>query len=661
MINVKKHKTSIWLIALLFVLSLIFAVAPLTAKVAYAAEGDAQISGIAPSSFIDSDSLHGVTLTENQAVQGTDSAVTLDGGRKGLLLRATQTGKDAIGSSFAFANEMAGTFTLDFRVFSQKTWAGERSTGTWGDDNFNPWLDLKEIGVKFTDAVSGKSFTVMVNGGVLWSNQSTMMSVKTGEMSKGVAWKYPDYSYDQTPKIDSTGGYKTILYGTSFSNYGVSKYSAAYTMDADGGCSSVLEFDPTTMKVYGYAKNTSYEQVKVEVADLTNTDMFSSYAHDLSGFTKYTVEIEFTDVTANDNEATGSAYERTAQMLIYSLNGVLLDSSNGGITKTTLAKPVIVTEAKEAFINEELDVTPLVYDPVDGYIPYVGAVSYSTASNPTPVSVTADANGRYYIALDSYEDVTVFYDGVTPSVGIAGEPASITFKVEDKSAPILVFAEGVKASEALDFDNKKPVIDVSDVIASTEQDFKTITTCVKYVETPSGKKFENYLNPFAEEGTYKVYYSAIDNFGNETILIREIKRGNLKPTITAESELTGTLNKGINLAPTATSWDGKALTVDVKIYKDGVLFSDKTSFKPPFVGEYKVVYTAVDEDGNTAEKEVALTVSEISSDTSSENSSASSGGCSGTIATQSAVLIFAVLLPMAFVISRRKNSNQEGK
>lgn len=318
------------------------------------------------------------TTTENYAYS---KSLTVDegvNGKKGVLVTANKTGRDAEGSTFALQEKMTGNFEMDFRVFSETTYAykagsnggwthsitnnnvvsagyaDNNTTGAMANDNMNPFLDLKEVGIKFASATdASKYFIVYVRGTCVVSDcvaSATMASVYVTGDKYDLAGKDRGYGIFNNAdyKAQWYGWHATTIRGTTFSNY-----MATSTGDRTetATTSNLVKFDAENMKVYVNAGNggnnfAKYnETADVLVRDLTNNDWITdSYTN--GGFKTlsaedfangYNVSVCYSDVTDNDCVGTTSAFtkisepgqygtlsekhDRQANMVVYSVNG----------------------------------------------------------------------------------------------------------------------------------------------------------------------------------------------------------------------------------------------------------------------------------------------------------------------------------------------------
>ncbi len=326
---------------------------------------------------------YSVILSDAQISTSYGQSFAHDTGKVGVRFRSKASGTTAEGVGFAFADRMTGDFEMDFRVTSKETYRlKEGSSGGWthsiredGDfmqvtaDDMNPFLDLKEVAFTFTSATdSSKFFTVFVRGTCPKTYGQAFSSYATVYIPGDVTITEPGRGYGlpvgQTTMASQWWKNATLIGGTSFSNY-----TSLNSGTAAGGTttSNLVKFDATNMKVFVNANNagndyaTKNEVADILVRDLTNPSAADDYTNDrlatlsASDFANgYTVKVEYTDVT--DNATVGNtanlssisgpgqyatldeAYERYADMIIYSVNGTALTEETLQQLNTTVVK-----------------------------------------------------------------------------------------------------------------------------------------------------------------------------------------------------------------------------------------------------------------------------------------------------------------------------------
>ena len=279
--------------------------------------------------------------------------------RTGTLMKATKTGASAEGSSFNIKETQTDDFSMEFRVFSRSTYkqSSYGQTTHYGNasaianDLFNPFLDLKEVQFTFTSVSNPtQSFTVYFNGATSY------------------------FAYRTNVRASVNGGAKSsevVLTSTSFSNLdwyqGVAYNTVPNTVnfDVETGAITANNQAVYTLGASDLANYTSGYNVKITYADVTANDVtgnelalawntyeqtgdgysgplsdtFTNLSADVSGKdVRYSATVnggtfseKFTGYNASTgryigdlgyDEGVGTAYEREAQMLVYSVNGV---------------------------------------------------------------------------------------------------------------------------------------------------------------------------------------------------------------------------------------------------------------------------------------------------------------------------------------------------
>lgn len=577
---------------------------------------------------------------------GTENDIVTDDGKTGLLLEAKETGTAAEGSSYSFADTMSGLFSIDFRVWSAKTFAG--SWGVGGADRYsdeiNPYLDLKEVAITVTDADTGKNFTIYVSGAEKYKLCTPVARVQTGTMTEGKGICYNDYR-NTVKEIDNAYGYNTALCGASFSNVGCTGSAVS-----DGGISTKLEFDPADMCVYGYMIFDD-EICRIKIRDLSDADQVGGAENVLSGFTRYTVTVTFTDVTDNATQAGGETYERRARMLIYSLNGQKLGYTNGAMTNNSA--PVIAKGKTQVQSGESVDMTPFVYDVLDGNIAFNGTVSYIAPDTTTGTVTVKD--GRYTFIPDQVGTYTFIYEGnVADSEGLVAVSASTQLISVDATPPAISLNEGVESSVVVAYDkNAAPSVSINDVVATDNGGNVTITFVIDGPDN-TGK--------FAVTGVYTVTYTATDAAGNTSTVSRTIEVKDKTAPVIEVDKTEIRVGKGSTVViPTATATDDydSSVLVSVTVNKgDKVIEFTGDLFVADESGEYTITFEAVDVAGNIAEETVKVTVSEEQNENSgnAEEPAPSKSGCRGSIVGAGVLCGTIGIVAAVFVMSKRRKN-----
>ncbi len=442
-----------------------------------------------------------VSFDTNDVTVTADSLNAVDN-RRGLNFKSVASGTAAEGAGFAFNNVMYGNFETDFRVSSEKTYTPKSQKGYTHyvnnsslnqtmSDGINPYLDLKEVAFKFASATNpDKYFKVYFRGAQSTTAFSTTAYVyipgdtgafrlnENNEKIYGYGLSNQGrYPYDGTTEtFAGVATYKDIynstnIWGTSFSNY-----TATSSKDATAGAltSNLLKFDVSTMSVYvnsGTSYNTTNTSANVLLRDLaTNAGANPELA--LGSLSKddfvggYTVSVEFTDVTPNNYTGwtesefkmsdysqyvvNPTAYDRYANMTIYSVNGQALayetaGDSQSGITDTSA--PVIHAPTTALEPETQVDVTPNFYDVLDGNVIGVyGKVSYST-DGVSFTEIERNSDNKYLFTPSEFTTYTFKYEGFKDIAGRKAETLTVERKCE------LNFAMAVGASIRTAADN----------------------------------------------------------------------------------------------------------------------------------------------------------------------------------------------------------------
>ena len=330
-----------------------------------------------------------------------------DTGKSGVRIRSQKSGIEAEGSSFSFENDFQGDFEMDFRVTSKTPFTYKQgSTGGYThtlnanpdsaitNDNMNPFLDLKEVAIRFqSNSDLEKYFIVYIRGTCTagpenYNAANTSATVFVSGDTAGLTAPGRGYGIPvgATSYIPQWYKNSTNIGGTSFSNF-----TATSSKDRTEAptTSNLVRFDADDMKVYVNATNVgnpnsdarnSFADINtnadVLVRDLSNNDYINDdyTLKKLSTLSKedfadgYTVSVEFSDVTANDcvgdvNFCTAvsnpnqygtlsSAYDRYADMTVYSVNGTSFTDGNVALEGYATAK---VERAQSDFITYNTD------------------------------------------------------------------------------------------------------------------------------------------------------------------------------------------------------------------------------------------------------------------------------------------------------------------
>lgn len=595
-------------------------VATITAGIAicpiYTKVGIAEENMVTQSDFIGQ--TKEVTLTENYKL--SEVGLSLDPGRSGILISSEKTGDEAEGSGFRFSESFEGEFSLDFRIFSQKTYGenvnqnGENlyrpgtptSMGAqFGEDAINPYQDVKQVTFTFTDKATGKNFTLYLTGGARYWETLTRASVTTGTLKTPVGKKYSDLTYEKFMSMSTD--YQTLLHGTSFSNMGNS-YSNNYP-DADGGISSQIAFDPMTMKVFAYGRTKEGIVTKLEVIDLSNSEEVGmDNVIPKNSFGEYTVDVEFTDLVSNSfsqtytHEATGQtyhlqAYQRRANMVIYNINGQDLAYDEEGKIQDKVA-PKIVLRTQNLLAGETTKLDIVTVDTFDGEKEYTGKIKYYTSYDS--IKRTLLYNDGYYLNLKRAGILTLVLSGVEDSSGNRSKDVEYVIDITDDVKPIIAFVQDFPEKWDITDWSSRPIVGKADVSYSTNIEEKTLVLDFS-VTAPNGMVYTTGLLPYNLPGEYLIQYTVRDNFGNETKISRTLMVGDFTaPTIEANSIIVANVGEIVNLSAKSVEdyVDGKISDYSIAVYSGEERISSGKRFEAKTAGKYKVVYTAKDEAGN---------------------------------------------------------------
>jgi len=154
-------RTALAIAVLMFTLSIIGGLASIFSTKAFATGEKVNIVY----SSTDLNYAHGVTYTD-------------DDGKSGIQFTTVKSGNDAEGSSFSFGDTMTGTFDMDFRVTSEKAYTPVNTTAGWShylktgnghiyfNEDINAYLDLRQVGIKFTSATNPDKYFILYIYGV---------------------------------------------------------------------------------------------------------------------------------------------------------------------------------------------------------------------------------------------------------------------------------------------------------------------------------------------------------------------------------------------------------------------------------------------------------------------------------------------------------------
>ena len=357
----------------------------------------------------------GVTMSE-KSVSGTELK---DSTGKVLFPNEDKDGvklTSETGGEVAFVNRLAGTFEIDFRVWADTTMSN--------DDGFKNFADMsgynaREVAITISDGVN--EFTIHIAGGDIGHAAFPTAYVSYGNGTDRYAMKYSD----STGAFENyrMNGYGTWLIGSSFVNMARN----GVWVTSDKTISTRIGFDPATMEVYAYAykpgteteqkyviwklneKATSFAGIEDSDAAVANQPTIESFG------SNYTVSISMTAQSG-----------KTAQMVIYSVNGQKLQADHDGYIVNTAgpcaAQTPLVLPGETGKFYELPNVQ--YSDVLDGALSAV-----PTVMGPDGKAVELEQDGKGFTPAAKGE-YTVTY-AIKDAQGIAADAMTITITVSD--------------------------------------------------------------------------------------------------------------------------------------------------------------------------------------------------------------------------------------
>ena len=304
------------------------------------------------------------------------NADTLTSGEKdltGALMKANKTGTQAEGASFSVKETQTDDFSMDFRVFSKTSYKHNGITWEthWGDwnaiasDDYNPFLDLKEVQIVFTSVSDPlKTFTLHMRGGITFNANMTgaYVSVNGGStigtdpysVKPLYGTSFSNYSSDKA------GGEKATIYNSvgfdlqtgaitakSYNQWlSAEMVTTVYTLEtaelanyANGYTVSVKYADVTANSVTGNELAQAFATAQANAGiDTSRTETtFASISATVNGNTFNERYKEYNTTLGKYNgslcydEGVGTAYERVAQMLVYGINGMPVETESWAV------------------------------------------------------------------------------------------------------------------------------------------------------------------------------------------------------------------------------------------------------------------------------------------------------------------------------------------
>jgi len=524
---------------------------------------------------------------ENDYVVATN--VGLKDTRSGILLSSASSG-----ASIDISGEMVGVFEMDFRSFSKNAFSEKEaySTVETATDIINSALDLKTLTLKIRDIEDGDAFDIVIDGGSPMNYATPQASVRVNGKQVGSYLYVPYRARDvetmyansgNTTQANDLGRY-TSLYGTSFSNVAY----ASRTVVADKVESNIIGFNPETMQVY--SKSESGETTLIW--DLATGTLDGQVSDTLSVFEKYTVTLEFTNVTGG----------RTANLLIYSING----QSLAGETVTNLIGPnVFAYMDKNAVTSRQYVLAePNCFD----------ILGNATAS----IKVSANIDGEQISVYDKNGRATTEYTNGCYVLPHRSGTMTISYVASDAECEGAVFNS---VATVFDFE---PTVSYKLNSALESGEYGVGTTLTLPAATATSEYFKGEHEVFAavykngavvsgasklslptsfifdSKGNYEVRYFCE---GVATVAKYEISITNDVPTFNYETEVqkTLTLGESYNIPKVTATMDGETKNTNIKlIYPDGTATAnDKVNFTS--AGLYTLEYS-VKFNGNTYRK-----------------------------------------------------------
>ena len=390
-------------------------------------------SGVRPGDFF---TATGLTLTENvvgNTLKDSEEIVLFPNENK----TGIQVSGDK-GGTLKINKQLRGAFEIDFRV-----WSDTIGSGTAGVSQ------LSELSITLNDGEN--SFMVHLNAADTNITQVPAARVSINGGADRYAYQYLNEWNDLGYKINGyrCNSYGSPLFGTSFNNPEMTRFLPGTNKPIAESYSTKIGFDPETMEVYTYLYNYNTKAThKVVIWKLNETKSFSGPAP--------TEEVQtiasFGDAYSVTLSFDGVAEEKTGQMVIYSINGTSLattDGEFGAAVPTIIGMPTI---GMSLTAGDKFEIpAPQVYDLFNGETEFAGMVTAEL--DGSPATIEGLNNGAYqkgcYLVLESGK-YTLTY---TPKQGdLSGDSKSISFTVisaadySDKGFSDL-FGEGLTLSE----------------------------------------------------------------------------------------------------------------------------------------------------------------------------------------------------------------------
>ena len=282
------------------------------------------------------------------------------------------------------------------------------------------------------------------------------------------------------------------------------------------------------------------------------------------------------------------------------------------------------------------------------------------------------------------------------------ENITLTAHWYDDVKPVLIFADGVFASDTLEYSESGTALSFAktDVIAADACDGKLSENSITIsVKAPGGEfvSAESFVFDKAKFGEYIVRYTAEDASGNEDYIDRFVSYIKPKIILKVNGEIVNSAYEGerISLPAASATMAGSAVQVKISVslngemidYRGGELtftgsgvyvvvyfasdgvdgnvsvsvtvkYQGETvatgDFKPEKEGVYVVIYTATDKAGNSAVEKFTVVVKEAKS--ADGEKSGCNKGCGGSLSIGGAgVSLVLIAAACAVCLKKRKN------
>ncbi|MBQ8684589.1 MAG: hypothetical protein IJ514_00245 [Clostridia bacterium] len=562
-----------------------------------------------------------------------------------LQLTANETGVNAEGASFSYNGVQTGVFEQEFLVNTNvgnpvninNTTAASRYNGGNGyiADDAYPYADVKQVAFDFvSNSDPGKQFTLYIRASSgTWAqaySPSARVAVSgdricTTDFETGYGLntgRWIESNGEVTVKTENVGAFNPTTNSKLDGGFG-----NAYNTN-NHGCIKI-KFDPIEMKVYGMA-NGGYALIR-DLANNGGTGVPLDYVASLSAadFSQgYTVRFRFADVQRNgfcglenderfvNNQGTvqavggntppltaAQAQTRTARITLKDVTESELTYSGAVASAAAYDKQQPILKVGELVKDIESDLAPVFGGVMSTGARIAGNISYQNGEQGGEIRVSGE--GKYLFVPTRYGvydfTVPVEWDGTTVD-------RVVSVRVKDIINPTVSLKEGLAEAWIYSENGRKPVLSDDDVHFADDSG-----VCSVNISVSLDKKSIALANAFTEAGVYEIVYTVSDEFGNSASVSRKITvyaADGEAPVISVfGGDKTVEVGSRVEL-PTYScvdNYDGE-LTVTVKVYLgDSELAVENGGFTVSEEGEYKIVYTAVDANGNAVTETVTVT------------------------------------------------------